>query len=97
MTSGEIERVVLEVLRESQTLSGRAWTDLEPTAKPIGDLDGFDSLAGVEATVMLEEKLGCRDLEADSVFVSENGKRALTVKQIAERIANLLAARGGNA
>jgi acyl carrier protein len=97
MSLDEIQSTVLEVLREVQTLSGRSWTGLDPTAKPIGGLDGFDSLSSVEATVMVEEKLRCRDLEVDSIFISEDGTRALTVKEIAQRISKLLASDGGKA
>ena len=97
MSLDEIQSNVLEVLQDVQTLSGRSWTGLDPTAKPIGHLDGFDSLSAVEATVMVEEKLGCRDLEVDSVFISEDGTRALTVKEIAQRISKLLTASGAKA
>lgn len=97
MSPDEIQSIVFEVLRNFQTLSGRSWTEMDPTAKPIGHLDGFDSLSAVEATVMVEERLGCRDLEVDSVFISEDGRRALTVKETAQRISKLLAARGAKA
>jgi hypothetical protein len=40
---------------------------------------------------MLEEKLGC-SFGDDSVFVSLDGKRALTVDEITDRIANDLGA-----
>jgi hypothetical protein len=94
MSLDEIQSAVLEVLRDVQTISGRSWNGLDLSAQPIGHLDGFDSLSGVEATVMVEEKLGCGDLEVDSVFVSEDGKRALSVKEIAHRISKLLTASG---
>jgi len=86
--------VVLDVLHEVQKISAREWSDLGAEAKPIGGLDGFDSLSAVEATVMIEEKLGCK-FELDSVFVSEDGKRALTLKEISERLSKLLAGKGG--
>lgn len=43
---------------------------------------------------MVEEKLGCRELEINSDFVSEDGKRALSVKEIARRISKVLATNG---
>lgn len=94
MSVDEIQTVLLEVLRDVQTLSGRPWSGLSPAARPIGQLDGFDSLSSVEATVMLEEKLGCGDLEIESIFISEDGKRALTVKEIAQRLSELTSSRG---
>ncbi len=97
MSLEKIQTIVLDVLREVQTLSGREWAGLIPDAKPIGQLEGFDSLCAVEATVLVEERLGCGDLEIDTVFVAEDGSRALSVKEIAQRISKLLASKGGNA
>jgi hypothetical protein len=94
MSVDEIQTVLLEILREVQTLSGRPWSGLSPSAKPIGELDGFDSLSSVEATVMLEESLGWGDLEIESIFISEDGKRALTVDEIAQRLSEVAARRG---
>ena len=84
-----IQQAAIAVLREVQTLSGRAWTPLSPTSNPFKDLDGFDSLCSIEATVMLEEKLGVRDLNTVSVFVSEDGKHGLTIAETAQLIQKL--------
>lgn len=92
----QIGAKVLEVLREVQELSGRTWTDLGSRSKPIGDLDGFDSLTAIEVTVLLEEQLGCR-LDKNNLFVSEDGTRALTLKEVTHRISGLLASSGGKA
>jgi acyl carrier protein len=94
MTPDRIQQAVLTVLREVQEMTGRKWSSLPVDAKPIGALDGFDSLAGVEATVMIEEKLGCA-IDGDSVFVSQDGKRALTLREIYDWLGKLLAAKGG--
>jgi len=69
----------------------------DPDAEPIGKLDGFDSLCAIEATVMVEELLGRVDLEVETLFVSEDGQRALTVKESAQLISKLLTAKGGMA
>ena len=95
MSLQEIQSLLLEVLREVQTVSGRAWAGLDLSAKPIGGLDGFDSLSGVEATAIVEQKLGCRNLAINSIFVADDKKRALTVREIAQNIANKVANGGG--
>lgn len=96
MSPAELQSAILSVLQEVQTLSGRPWAGLSETAKPLLDLDGFDSLCGLEATVMVEERLGCGDLGVDSVFVSDDGQRSLSIREIAERLANRLPTdRGG--
>lgn len=94
MFQQQFQSVVIEVLIEIQKLSGRKWSGLTPDATPIGDFEGFDSLSAIEATVMIEEKLDC-ELGVDSVFISESGKRALTVREIAERLTKLVQAKGG--
>jgi acyl carrier protein len=97
MSTEDIRTIVIEVLQEVQTVSGRDWTGIDASAAPVGTLDGFDSLCAVEATVLVEEKLGCRDLDVHSIFVTEDGKRALTVDEIAHRISRVLASNGGKA
>ena len=93
METKEIESMIVTVLREVQTISGREWIDLGPESRPVGDLDGFDSLSGVEVTVAIEQKLECK-FESESIFTSDDGKRALNLKQISDRIANILASKG---
>lgn len=94
MAQNELEPVVIEVLKEVQDLSGRPWTDLDPRSRPIEQLDGFDSLASIEATALLETKLGCR-IPQDSIFISDDGARALSIHQICQRLAKLLSPVGG--
>jgi acyl carrier protein len=93
METKEIESVIVAVLREVQTISGREWADLGPESRPVGDLDGFDSLSGVEVTVAIEQKLECK-FEIESIFTSDDGKRALNLKQISDRVSNILASKG---
>jgi acyl carrier protein len=94
MAREEIEEILVSVLHEVQTISGREWTDLEPDSNPIGTLDGFDSLSAVETTVMIEQRLGYK-LEGDSIFVSEDGKRTLSLREIADRLAAAVGTKGG--
>ena len=92
----DIQTAITEVLKEVQRLSGHTWTDLRSTDKPIEDLDGFDSLTSVETTVMVEEKLGCGELGTASIFVSEDGKRALTLQESAQLIMDFIGKNGRN-
>ena len=85
----ELEKAIETVLQEVQRLSGRSVQAIELRTKPIGDLEGFDSLSGLEATVLLAELLNI-DIAPDvNLFVSDDGRRALTVKAIAERLAKM--------
>ena len=88
MTSGNIESTVIEVLQAVQTSSGEPYMKLGPDDKPIETLDGFDSLTGIEATVMLEERIGYT-IERDSIFVSEDGSQAATLAEICRHLEEL--------
>jgi len=89
MTRGDIQSKVIEAVREILRQSG--YTDNPATApdtKPVGDLPGFDSLNGEEATVLLEAELGCQ--LPQNVFIAEGPRRALriheTVDQLCQRL-----------
>ena len=85
MSPETVRAVVIDVLQEIQQVSGRSWSEQGSTSVPISTLDGFDSLSGVEATVMIEAKLGCR-LDIETVFVSEDGRRALSIGEVVDRV-----------
>ncbi|MGN6369018.1 MAG: acyl carrier protein [Phycisphaerae bacterium] len=91
----DIERLMamlVEVLNEVQRMSGRTIEEITEMDKPIGDLIGFDSLNGVETTVLLADRLQC-DIPGDvNLFTSKDGRRALSVREVASRIQELLSA-----
>jgi acyl carrier protein len=82
---------VVDILAEVQEISGRANSTLTGVDKPIGQLDGFDSLTSIEATVMIEAKLGI-DAECDSLFISSDGSKALTLDEVVARIESIATA-----
>jgi hypothetical protein len=79
-----VRAALVAVLRQVQETSGRPCPAITDTIKPIGDLPGFDSLLAVEATVLLEQKLGCT-LASGTPFISDSGTRALRMDMIVER------------
>lgn len=93
MQKDDVVRVVVKVLGDLQALSGRAAGSIGGGTRPVGDLEGFDSLNGVEATIELSGKLGI-DLPGVNYFVSEEGDRALSVSEVADRICGHQASRG---
>lgn len=95
MSRQEALSLVVKTLRRVQELSGREWRDLDLNAKPIGALEGFDSLSAIETTVLIEGELKC-EFDGDSLFVSADGTRALTLQDIAARLSKRLNARGEN-
>lgn len=86
MDKQEIVTKVVQTIAQVQEVSGRPSAGIGPSTRPVGGVDGFDSLSGVEATVMLSDSLGV-DLPDDyNPFISNDGKRALSVGEIADNL-----------
>jgi acyl carrier protein len=88
MTSTEIEKKIIETLQELQTGSGETEHKITSATSPLDDLAFFDSLLAIETTLVLEEMLKCKCSD-DSVFIDKKTAKALTVAQIAQRLAPL--------
>ena len=79
-----IVRQVIAAVVQVQQASGRSIEGIGPDTRPFKDVEGLDSLSGVEATVLLSDTLG-RELP-DSVFVPEQGSRALSLAEVADMV-----------
>ena len=88
MQKADAERLIADVLTHIQQISGRGVAMVSASTCPIGDLDQFDSINGVEATVELSSRLGF-ELPGVNAFVNELGTRALNVGEIADAICNI--------
>ena len=91
MTKTEVLQSIVDVLSFVQSMSGRKPVNIAPNTCPIGDLEQFDSLNGVEATVELSTRLGI-ELPGSNAFVNGDGTKALTVSEIADAILQLAGA-----
>ena len=91
MSVEELVKMIADTLKKLQTMSGRPCGALTGDTTPIGDLVGFDSLSGIELTVMIEALVGTT-FKTDNVLVAHVGgrKRALTVTQAAQQVLKLL-------
>ncbi len=89
----EYEQIVRELvllLIDSQVRAGDIDPTITPTTIPVGGLKGFDSLAGVDATIDIEIHFGlAENPKRESLFVETGNKgipRALTVSEVAKKI-----------
>ena len=89
MDAKGIESMVVAALKQAQEISGEDFVEIGLGDKPLGKLDGFDSLKGIEVTVMIEGELGC-EIERDSLFVWED--RATTLAEICAYLGEVTAA-----
>ena len=88
MTKQEAVEVISEVLEYIQSISGRNAQQISERTYPIGGLEQFDSLNGVQATSELSSRLGI-EIPSVCIFMNEEGTKALTVGEIADRICSL--------
>jgi len=91
-----VEKCLLECILEIQRMSGEEEVPIKVDTCPLKDLAGFDSLRGVETTTYLSIKLNvviASDGQGANLFVSPDGRRALTVREIAQRMVTLIAKR----
>jgi len=92
MDKSKTIEVITQVLQGLQSTSGRGGQQISQETCPIGDLDQFDSLNGVEATVELSDQIGF-DLPDVNIFVNEDGTKARTVAEIADCICKIAASK----
>lgn len=85
MTPEDVRAAVTQAIAEVQELGGHACPDIDVGLRPIGQLEGFDSLISIEATVIVETKLGC-NLGTESIFISEDGGKCLSIDEIVKRV-----------
>jgi len=84
MTRNEVIRIVIEKLTEIQEISDREKVPISDNTIPIGELPEFDSMSGVDFASMIDKVLSIGDV--GNLCASKDGKRALTVGEIADRI-----------
>lgn len=86
MGKQEIVRTVVQTVAQVQEASGRERATIDASTRPLRDVEGFDSLCGLEATVLLSESLGVALPDDYNPFISKDGNRALSVGEIADAL-----------
>jgi len=79
------------VAEVEQRCGRKAPQELAGTMRPVIDLSCWDSLLGVEATLVVEEKIG-RELGLESIFVTDGEKpKARSIDEIVRLISDTFA------
>ena len=89
MHKNEVTKKVIKVVKDIQKMSGRTAERINSRTKPVRGIQGFDSLNGVEAAVILSESLGC-NIPPENLFVSKDGKQSLSIAEISDRICKII-------
>jgi hypothetical protein len=87
MNRKQIYDLVVETLEFIQGLGETDTININEDIVPIGQLPGFDSLNGVEFSMMISEHIPME--KGIRLCVSDDGKKALSVRQIVDRIIKL--------
>jgi acyl carrier protein len=90
MDKSEVMGKVFRAVTQVQEASGRPAGDIGSGTRPIRDVSGFDSLSGVEAMVILSESLGHNLPDDCNPFVSQDGRRALTIGEITGSLCEII-------
>ena len=85
MDKATVTQQIVRAVVQVQEATGRAAGGIGAATRPMGDAPGFDSLSGIEVTVALSQSLG-HELPDDNLFVSQDGKRALSISEIADNL-----------
>ena len=89
MEKHEVISKVVKAICTVQEASERNHYGITEDTYVYTGIDGFDSLNGVEATVILSESLGNTELP-DDLFLPEKGHRDISVGEIADRACDQL-------
>jgi acyl carrier protein len=87
MNRKKIYDLVVKTLEFIQELSGQEKVDINEDTIPIGQLPGFDSMNGVEFSMEISKHIPMEKIVR--LCVSDDGKKALSVRQIIDRLVKL--------
>lgn len=86
MDHQQVTNALTQVLSEIQSCSGRSVSEITPETRPVGDLEGFDSVNAVEAAGQLSGHLG--QSINPKIMLSSNPSEPLRICDIVDRIVN---------
>lgn len=75
MNKSDLRAAVIAAIAEVENRCGRDEPELINDTRPITDLAEWDSLLGVEATLIVEENIG-QEIAIESIFVTEGDDAA---------------------
>lgn len=90
LTQTEIKNKLISLLTDIQNNSGYQANDISDSTKPLRDLEGFDSMVSVASIGELETILEINIPYDKNIYVSKDGKRLLTVNEVATEVHRII-------
>jgi len=90
MKQNDVEVQLIEVLQSIQSDSGYNGSQIVGTTCPLSNLEGFDSLLWPVAIGMLATALDVNIPNDKNIFLSEDGKRPLTISESAAVVCEMV-------
>ena len=90
MNPKDVEAKLIEVVQEIQRDSGYDGSQIRGTTCPLTNLEGFDSLICPVAIGMLASTLNVNIPNNKNIFLSEDGKRQLTISESAATVCEIV-------
>ena len=85
MDNQEIVGQVIQTVTRIQEMSGRSTAGIGASTSPVADLEGFDSINGEEATLMLAGSLGVELPEDFNLFIS-GSRTQPSIEEVADAL-----------
>ncbi|GET43875.1 hypothetical protein [Microseira wollei] len=90
MNPKDVEAKLIEVLQDIQSDSGYDGSQIKGTTCPLSDLEGFDSMLWPVAIGMLASTLNANIPNDKNIFLSEDGKRQLSISESAAIVCEIV-------
>jgi acyl carrier protein len=90
MDRADIQKGIEEAIQEIQAESGREAIKLTLQTVVVNPAFGFDSLNGIEACCLVEQKLGIKIDDHRNIFLDRDEQRAATLAEIVACVADLI-------
>lgn len=90
MNPNQVEVKLIEVLQDIQSDSGYDASRIAGTTCPLQDLEGFDSMLWPAAIGILAAALDVNIPNDNNIFLSDDGKRPLSISESAAIVCEII-------
>lgn len=94
-TQAEVENKLIKILAQIQRDSGYDSVDICGTTNPFRELAGYDSQISVATICELATVLDVDIPNNKNIFISDDNKQLLTVREIAKKVCTILSKTDG--